>query len=222
MPSSASVATAIYPLSLHDALPISSFSPIRSTRTISASATSSRCSLFCISPEARVSPSWCGRAASGEGPSPRFCRSGRSWRRPPSTRSEEHTSELQSPMYLVCRLLLRSPPRFTLFPYTTLFRSRLSRLFDLLGQSRLPLPHPGAPFSASRRRRGSRLPGAGGRPLAKGRRRGSVGLGGRGGDRHLPRSPVVLQRAGLRDGAVASRPRRRLALRSALARRQQR
>src|SRR5437762_1106629 len=39
-------------------------------------------------------------------------------------RSEEHTSELQSPMYLVCRLLLpraRGPP---LFPYTTLFRSR--------------------------------------------------------------------------------------------------
>src|SRR5437764_7162010 len=26
--------------------------------------------------------------------------------RPPATRSEEHTSELQSPMYLVCRLLL--------------------------------------------------------------------------------------------------------------------
>src|SRR5437763_1030612 len=34
-------------------------------------------------------------------------------------RSEEHTSELQSPMYLVCRL----PPCSTLFPYTTLFRS---------------------------------------------------------------------------------------------------
>src|SRR5437762_2634835 len=34
-------------------------------------------------------------------------------------RSEEHTSELQSPMYLVCR-----PPSPTLFPYTTLFRSR--------------------------------------------------------------------------------------------------
>src|SRR5437879_3698014 len=34
-------------------------------------------------------------------------------------RSEEHTSELQSPMYLVCRPL-RSP----IFPYTTLFRSR--------------------------------------------------------------------------------------------------
>src|SRR5437762_1311411 len=36
----------------------------------------------------------------------------------PEARSEEHTSELQSPMYLVCR-----PPRSTLFPYTTLFRS---------------------------------------------------------------------------------------------------
>src|SRR3712207_5714669 len=66
-----------------------------------------------------------------------------------SRRSEEHTSELQSRQYLVCRLLLekknnssrslsqdgrdrithvfllmiRRPPRSTLFPYTTLFRS---------------------------------------------------------------------------------------------------
>src|SRR6266487_2702033 len=79
-----------------------------------------------------------------------------------SVRSEEHTSELQSPVHLVCRLLLekknktranrrptsppggptgllapmtaprslsffflmlRRPPRSTLFPYTTLFRS---------------------------------------------------------------------------------------------------
>src|SRR2546422_597135 len=60
-------------------------------------------------------------------------------------RSEEHTSELQSRLHLVCRLLLqqktatllslvvssfrffflmiRRPPRSTLFPYTTLFRS---------------------------------------------------------------------------------------------------
>src|SRR3712207_1969617 len=68
-------------------------------------------------------------------------------------RSEEHTSELQSRQYIVCRLLLekkktneisctlstiaphvtaacfffflmiRRPPRSTLFPYTTLFRS---------------------------------------------------------------------------------------------------
>src|SRR5215203_2396597 len=85
------------------------------------------------------------------------------WKR--ETRSEEHTSELQSRQYLVCRLLLekkkkshytsnipkkahdpgctgalnrvsggrgcfifflmiRRPPRSTLFPYTTLFRSQ--------------------------------------------------------------------------------------------------
>src|SRR5947208_475049 len=36
-------------------------------------------------------------------------------------RSEEHTSELQSPDHLVCRLL--RPPISTPFPYTTLFRS---------------------------------------------------------------------------------------------------
>src|SRR5438876_282105 len=36
-------------------------------------------------------------------------------------RSEEHTSELQSPVHLVCRLL--RPLSSTLFPYTTLFRS---------------------------------------------------------------------------------------------------
>src|SRR5690348_794031 len=43
-------------------------------------------------------------------------------------RSEEHTSELQSPVHLVCRLLLEMhlrPPSSTLFPYTTLFRSQL-------------------------------------------------------------------------------------------------
>src|SRR5437773_970792 len=39
-------------------------------------------------------------------------------------RSEEHTSELQSHHDLVCRLLLRSHPTSTLFPYTTLFRSQ--------------------------------------------------------------------------------------------------
>src|SRR5688572_25150277 len=38
-------------------------------------------------------------------------------------RSEEHTSELQSQSNLVCRLLLLHPPKSTLFPYTTLFRS---------------------------------------------------------------------------------------------------
>src|SRR5437879_2865842 len=44
--------------------------------------------------------------------------------KPGCTRSEEHTSELQSPMYLVCRLLLVLALRCsTPFPYTTLFRS---------------------------------------------------------------------------------------------------
>src|SRR5688500_5018975 len=48
---------------------------------------------------------------------------------PPSTvlppRSEEHTSELQSPCNLVCRLLLAlRPPSSPRCPYTTLFRSR--------------------------------------------------------------------------------------------------
>src|SRR5690554_6549671 len=69
-------------------------------------------------------------------------------RAPLSVRSEEHTSELQSRPHLVCRLLLEKkkkkkihlqspyytafylylliprPPSSTLFPYTTLFRSR--------------------------------------------------------------------------------------------------
>src|SRR3712207_4667765 len=66
------------------------------------------------------------------------------------SRSEEHTSELQSRQYLVCRLLLekkksllyilmffflmiRRPPRSTLFPYTTLFRS-----VDLVQQHESP------------------------------------------------------------------------------------
>src|SRR2546429_180198 len=42
------------------------------------------------------------------------------------SRSEEHTSELQSPLHLLCPpffLMIRRPPRSTLFPYTTLFRS---------------------------------------------------------------------------------------------------
>src|SRR5688500_9661490 len=38
-------------------------------------------------------------------------------------RSEEHTSELQSPCNLVCRLVLPSAPSPPLFPYPTLFRS---------------------------------------------------------------------------------------------------
>src|SRR3712207_7113634 len=72
--------TEIYTLSLHDALPISSRSPRPSSWP---GPSSSRCrSSCCSSPASGCSP----RA------SPR--------------RSEEHTSELQSRQYLVCRLLL--------------------------------------------------------------------------------------------------------------------
>src|SRR5690606_37858669 len=42
---------------------------------------------------------------------------------PVISRSEEHTSELQSRENLVCRLLLVLAPILGLFPYTTLFRS---------------------------------------------------------------------------------------------------
>src|SRR6201994_4878809 len=94
------------------------------------------------------------------GPIFRFCPLEQGQQRPVVSRSEEHTSELQSQSNLVCRLLLeknnscvflrrpreagppatrspaarpasrsvfflmiRRPPRSTLFPYTTLFRS---------------------------------------------------------------------------------------------------
>src|SRR5690349_16365071 len=82
--------------------------------------------------------SWSRR--SSETLSSAHCRSCRTYV-PLTRRSEEHTSELQSRRDLVCRLLLekknnlismyyitlffmiRRPPRSTLFPYTTLFRS---------------------------------------------------------------------------------------------------
>src|SRR3984885_3440008 len=53
----------------------------------------------------------------------------------PPWRSEEHTSELQSRPHLVCRiffLMIRRPPRSTLFPYTTLFRSQMRIMRQLL------------------------------------------------------------------------------------------
>src|SRR5437763_12289123 len=69
--------TEIYTLSLHDALPILN---LRSRRARSRR-------------RASFSGICCSRTASRR-------------RRSPPSRSEEHTSELQSPMYLVCRLLL--------------------------------------------------------------------------------------------------------------------
>src|SRR5437879_1239948 len=74
--------------------------------------------------------------------------SGRRFMTPPSKRSEEHTSELQSPMYLVCRLLT------SLFPYTTLFRSlEAHRLEDALSNPPMrPQRHLGGSFATTRKR----------------------------------------------------------------------
>src|SRR5947209_11168692 len=75
----------IYTLSLHDALPISGSSP--PARRMPRS------------PRARRRPT--PRATSAPTPDVRGTVQGT-----PRTRSEEHTSELQSRQYLVCRLLL--------------------------------------------------------------------------------------------------------------------
>src|SRR5437879_13754599 len=71
-----------YPLSLHDALPISGHGGRNWSPT----------SVGC-----------------GDRPRGRWARDPR--RGCPGGRSEEHTSELQSPMYLVCRLLLEKKKR---------------------------------------------------------------------------------------------------------------
>src|SRR3712207_7694467 len=84
--------TEIYTLSLHGALPISG----RRARAGARARTS-----------ARTRPGSRGRSHSRS----RGCRSWRDFlgdaaQAPPPRRSEEHTSELQSRQYLVCRLLL--------------------------------------------------------------------------------------------------------------------
>src|SRR3712207_7721157 len=81
--------TEIYTLSLHDALPIS-----RSTTSASRSS-SAGSSTGAASGSARAPGE--GRSRSGSAPAA----TSRS-----TVRSEEHTSELQSRQYLVCRLLL--------------------------------------------------------------------------------------------------------------------
>src|SRR5256885_11753442 len=71
--------TEIYTLSLHDALPISMSSPPRAVRNKSTK-----------------------QRPRSNGVDAKLCVSARMF----ATRSEEHTSELQSPCNLVCRLLL--------------------------------------------------------------------------------------------------------------------
>src|SRR3712207_8561427 len=79
--------TEIYTLSLHDALPIYRQSASWSPRLVPASAWTS-------STTAARKPPKKARASGWESSSARL------------SRSEEHTSELQSRQYLVCRLLL--------------------------------------------------------------------------------------------------------------------
>src|SRR3712207_8587309 len=78
--------TEIYTLSLHDALPICS----RPAGCGRPSRGRARCSAATASCSTTTSP--------GSSPTPRRCT--------PTRRSEEHTSELQSRQYIVCRLLL--------------------------------------------------------------------------------------------------------------------
>src|SRR5690348_17830803 len=80
----ATATTEIYTLSLHDALPICSACPASRPRA--------------VRPFARCRSTRCRQ---------------RSRSRWPPARSEEHTSELQSPVHLVCRLLLEKKKHTT-------------------------------------------------------------------------------------------------------------
>src|SRR3712207_7513356 len=89
--------TEIYTLSLHDALPICPVAPsragARAAQRVHPARRGDRAD------RAARSPGDGGRVPPGAG----VARDAARWRAP---RSEEHTSELQSRQYLVCRLLL--------------------------------------------------------------------------------------------------------------------
>src|SRR5690242_18785703 len=123
MPSSAAATTYLYTLSLHDALPISLHAghprPVRTDRARER-----------VAVLRRVRPRHSLQADSGLGALVSYVLSTTYQDRwldallgSSKARSEEHTSELQSHVNLVCRLLLPPPPTSTPFPYTTLFRS---------------------------------------------------------------------------------------------------
>src|SRR3712207_7363155 len=96
--------TEIYTLSLRDALPISPAAWAPSRRCTAAPTTGPACRCR-ARPAARRTSS---AAASGASPG--------GVRRPPGSRSEEHTPELQSRQYLVCRLLLEKKKQLILTP----------------------------------------------------------------------------------------------------------
>src|SRR5207253_10661809 len=95
----ASTPTQIYTLSLHDALPISSI--LRLT---------TRCAVLRASAASPAAPEYLRSPPPSDEASPpastEFLAEFRPFVTSASTRSEEHTSELQSRGHLVCRLLL--------------------------------------------------------------------------------------------------------------------
>src|SRR5207248_11713672 len=98
--------TQIYTLSLHDALPISSVLPRTSSPRLPC-IRADRCTPS--HDRATPPPRRLQQTSAQSGPAGRTSSRRASWMRPsslPRWRSEEHTSELQSPYDLVCRLLL--------------------------------------------------------------------------------------------------------------------
>src|SRR5207244_11988007 len=94
--------TASYPVSLHDALPICGSRGVCMWTSIPASRRSGT---------RRELPGWGSRGTISISPSAKISARRAARFRPPGfigegRRSEEHTSELQSPDHLVCRLLL--------------------------------------------------------------------------------------------------------------------
>src|SRR5687768_18327719 len=78
--------------------------------------------------------------ADGE-PSVRFRISGdREWRRTDSARSEEHTSELQSRLHLVCRLLLEKKKRTSYAKYPPNTRNTTKMEMSNFIRSLSPVP----------------------------------------------------------------------------------
>src|SRR5437870_2518423 len=123
MPSAAPPATPLSPLSLHDALPISHAGAPRDGDVFTNPAGSRPWPGPDVTLPFFARKTWTSLVGR-DGAAPRVPYDRAAMLENPSlTRSEEHTSELQSRGHPVCRLLLRPPPRSPLFPYTTLFRS---------------------------------------------------------------------------------------------------
>src|SRR5436309_1347721 len=147
MPSSASTPTDIYPLSLHDALPIC-LPAGRSRDVLRDDPDVGRCDGRRPGREGRRRLRRAQHLSSGRrGARDRGHGRDRDRPRKHGPRSEEHTSELQSRENLVCRLLLPRPPTSTLFPYTTLFRSAF--LLGGLGMSFVMTPMSAAAMGAA-------------------------------------------------------------------------